>query len=137
MKSYNLKTFTQKRITDLSKLRKCLKKHLPLRLVLFCNCDIDAIPQGTHFAHPFGICINAGTTIGKNVDIRHGVTIGTKDVKNRHILPRAVIGDNVFIGCNASILGPVRIGDNVIIGAHALVLADVPENTTVVGIWKQ
>ena len=136
MKSYDLRTFTKKQIRDFVKLWKCLKKRLPLRLVFLCDCDIDAIPPGTRFSHPFGICINAGTRVGKNVDIRHGVTIGTKDIKNNHILPCAEIGDNVFIGCNASILGSVRIGNNAIIGAHALVLADVPENTTVVGTWK-
>lgn len=103
--------------------------------MFLCDCDIDAIPRGTKFGHPFGICINAGTRIGENVDIRHGVTIGKIDTKNINE-PTATIRDNVFIGCNATILGGVRIGNNAIIGAHALVLADVPENTTVVGTWK-
>lgn len=43
------------------------------------------------------------------------------------------IMDNVFIGCNTTILGNVRIGSNVIIGAGSVVTKDIPSNSVVVG----
>jgi serine O-acetyltransferase len=103
-------------------------------LVFLCDVDIDSVPRGTAFGHPFGICINSGTQIGKNCDIRHGVTLGKINPKGGP--ERIVIGDDVFIGCNASVLGSVTIGDNCIIGAHALVLKDVPAGERVRGVWK-
>jgi serine acetyltransferase len=103
--------------------------------LFLCDVDIDSIPHGTKISHPYGICINRGVVIGKNVDIRHGVTIGNKSPNNK-IIECAVIGDNVFVGCNASILGNVHIGNGAIIGAHALVLKDVPAYAIVKGVWK-
>lgn len=41
--------------------------------------------------------------------------------------------DNVFIGCNTTILGGVRIGPNAVVGAGSVVTKDVPENSVVVG----
>jgi len=103
-------------------------------LVFLCDVDIDSVPRGTFFGHPFGISINPGTEIGKNCDIRHGVTLGK--VNPEGPAEKIAVGDNVFIGCNASILGNVRVGNGAVIGAHALVLKDVPENERVKGVWK-
>ena len=44
-----------------------------------------------------------------------------------------VIGDNVFIGTGAKIIGNITIGNNVLIGANAVVTKDVPDNCTVIG----
>ena len=44
------------------------------------------------------------------------------------------IGNNVFIGSGAKVLGNITIGDNVKVGANAVVLKDVEKNNTVVGI---
>src|SRR3972149_632365 len=46
----------------------------------------------------------------------------------------AVIGDNVYIGPGARIVGKVDIGSNVAIGANCVVTKDVPENAVVVGV---
>lgn len=43
------------------------------------------------------------------------------------------IMDNVFIGCNSTILGGVRIGNNVVIAAGSVVTKDVPDNSVVAG----
>lgn len=56
-----------------------------------------------------------------------GVTIG----KNTKGSP--VIGDNVFIGANALVIGKVVVGNNVCIGAGSVVVKDVPDNAVVVG----
>lgn len=45
-----------------------------------------------------------------------------------------IIGHNVWIGINVTIVGPVTIGDNVVIGAGAVVLKDVPSNTIAAGV---
>ena len=42
--------------------------------------------------------------------------------------------DNVIIGADSLIVGPITIGNNVIIGGGAIVTKDVPDNTIVVGI---
>ncbi len=43
------------------------------------------------------------------------------------------IMDNVFIGCNTTILGNIRIGPNALIGAGSVVTKDVPPNSVVLG----
>lgn len=45
-----------------------------------------------------------------------------------------VVGNNVFIGANAIILGPVKIGDNVVVAAGAVVNKDVPSGSVVGGV---
>lgn len=45
-----------------------------------------------------------------------------------------IIGDNVFIGTNACILGDVKVGNNVVVAAGAVVTHDVPDNVTVAGV---
>lgn len=44
------------------------------------------------------------------------------------------IGNNVYVGAGAKVLGDIKIGNNVRVGANAVVLSDVPEGATVVGI---
>ena len=76
-----------------------------------------------------GIVIHDKTSIGKNCVIYQHVTIGGRENRGHPI-----IGDNVYIGAGACILGNVKIGDNVKIGANSVVLNDVDNDTTVVGI---
>jgi serine O-acetyltransferase len=77
----------------------------------------------------FGTII-AAERIGENCWVNPGVAIGFKDDKGG--MPS--IGDNVYIGAGAKILGPVTIGDNAVIGANAVVTRDVPSNCTVAGL---
>lgn len=85
--------------------------------------------QRLHIIHPFSIVIHPKTIIGDHVGIMHEVTIGS-----RGTYAAPVIGNNVFIGVGAKILGEITIGDNVDIGANSVVLTDVPSNSLVVGI---
>ncbi len=112
---------------------KCLSCGFPLRIIVLCYIpDLHKYPRTTHFGHPFGIVIRGGTKIGEHCTFRQGTTIGQRTDENEP----ATIGDNVNFGANALVLGNVRIGDNCSIGAGAIVLADVPKNTTVMGVWK-
>ncbi|MDR0879234.1 MAG: serine O-acetyltransferase [Clostridioides sp.] len=82
--------------------------------------------------HGMGVVIGETAEVGNRVTIYHGATLGGtgKDTGKRH----PTVGDDVFIGAGAKVLGPVNIGSNTKIGANAVVLDDVPDNVTVVGI---
>jgi serine O-acetyltransferase len=104
------------------------KKVLNIFLPELKNIDLcGTIDEGLVLIHGYNIVINPLVKIGKNCTILHEVTIGA--IKGG--VP--TIGDNVFIGCAAKILGGIKIGNNVKIGACAVVLEDVPDNATVVG----
>ncbi len=96
-----------------------------------CLIEPNSIDEGLNIAHIGGIIINGNVKIGKNFSIRPYSVIGNKaDGKNKEI---PIIGDNVSVGCNCSIIGNVRIGSNVVIGAGSVVISDVPDNCIVVG----
>ena len=78
--------------------------------------------------HSQGVVINGMVRGGADVKIEHQVTIGAE----RRQSPQ--IGDRVFIGAGAKIVGAVTIGDGARVGANAVVVHDVPPETTVVGI---
>jgi serine O-acetyltransferase len=83
---------------------------------------------GLVLIHPIGVVINSSVVGGRNVWIESGVVIGD----NRGGSP--TIGNDVFIGSGAKVIGAVRIGDRARIGANAVVLKDVLADQTVVGI---
>ncbi len=97
--------------------------------------DIHPAAQiGDHFTidHGTGVVIGATCIIGRNVKLYQGVTLGAKSfpldengnpIKNNPRHP--VIGDNVIIYSNATILGRVTIGDNAVIGANVWLTRDV------------
>ena len=79
-----------------------------------------------------GIFVSEGAVIGKDCVIFHQVTIGSNMLPDSSRRGSPTIGDNVYIGCGAKIIGNVRIGNNVRIGANCVVIQDVPDNATVV-----
>ncbi len=83
-----------------------------------------------------GIVIHTHATIGKSCMILQQVTIGTNvpyfDQTKAHPVPE--IGDNVYIGSGAKILGGIQIGDGSVIGANSVVTHDVPAGSLVLGI---
>jgi acetyltransferase-like isoleucine patch superfamily enzyme len=89
---------------------------------------------GCSFQDRGGITIGDGTMIGMNVTIatlNHGLSLDTRNTT----YPSPVnIGENVWIGSNATILPGVTIGDNSVVAAGAVVTKDVPENTVVAGV---
>jgi serine O-acetyltransferase len=109
-------------------------KLFKLFIFLFYNSSIPyqaKIGKGTKFAYGgIGVIIHKRAVIGSNCNIGSNVTIGGRS--NHQSVP--VIGDRVYIGTGAKILGPVTIGDDVKIGANAVVLMDVPDNVTAVGV---
>lgn len=91
------------------------------------------IEKGFFCDHGMGVVIGETAEIGENCLLFHGVTIGGtgKHQGKRH----PTIGNNVLIGANSTLLGPITIGDNVTIGAETVVInKNIPKNCTVVGV---
>ena len=80
----------------------------------------------------FGIFISQGAKIGKGCTIFQQVTIGSNTFKDSKGYGAPKIGNNVFIGAGAKIIGNVFIGNNVRIGAGCIVTQNVSDNMTVV-----
>lgn len=82
-----------------------------------------------HIIHGEGsLSIHPDVVIGDRCGVMHNVTIGT-NMKGG----APVIGDDVFIGVNSCVLGPVKIGDRVRIGANTAVTTNVPSDSVVIG----
>jgi serine O-acetyltransferase len=90
------------------------------------------IGSGFYIGHFGGIVVNAGSVIGKNCNISQCVTLGQANRGKNKGYP--VIGDNVYIGPGAKIIGKVNIGNNAAIGANCVVTKDAPDNAVVVGV---
>lgn len=92
------------------------------------------INSGCHFQDQGGI------TIGDDVLIGHNVVLATlnhalKPDQRKDMIPAPiVIGRNVWIGANATVLPGVTIGDNAIVAAGAVVTRSVAEDTVVGGV---
>jgi serine O-acetyltransferase len=84
---------------------------------------------GFVIVHSHGVVINGKVRGGSNVHLEHEVTLGDS---GQGACP--VLGDNVYIGAGAKVIGPVAIGDGARVGANAVVVKDVEPDTTVVGI---
>lgn len=78
------------------------------------------------------IFISGGAKIGKNCIIFQQVTIGSISLLDAKGRGAPTIGDNVYIGAGAKIIGSVEVGNNVRIGANAVVHRNVPDNSVVV-----
>lgn len=89
------------------------------------------IGEGLYIGHPYGITINAETILGKNVNIHKGVTIGQENRGKRKGTP--IIGNEVWIGINATIVGAIKIGDDVLIAPNTFVNCDIPDHSIVFG----
>ncbi|HWE54369.1 MAG TPA: DapH/DapD/GlmU-related protein [Acidimicrobiales bacterium] len=87
------------------------------------------IGPGLFLSHGQGTILSA-ERIGANLQVHQGVTVGWDYRGDR----RPIIGDDVFIGAGAKVLGAITVGDGARIGANAVVVSDVPAGATAVGI---
>lgn len=85
------------------------------------------IAGGFYLAHPNGVAITANR-IGANATLVGAITIGIKGPGNA-----PTIGDNVYVGAGARVIGSIELGDGVTVGANSVVNRDVADNLTVVG----
>lgn len=94
--------------------------------------DTTSIGDGFYIGHWGCIVINPLSILGRNVDVAQGVILGVSGRGEKRGCP--IIGDNVYIGPGAKVIGKIKIGNNVAIGANAVVTKDVPDNAVVAGV---
>lgn len=113
---------------------------LPARLISFLSrfvTGIDIHPAariGKRFFidHGMGVVIGETASIGDDVTMYHGVTLGGTSFNQGIRHPQ--IGNHVIIGAGAKLLGPITVGNFARIGSNAVVIEDVMSDQTVVGI---
>lgn len=89
------------------------------------------IGQGLYIGHPYCITVNPDSIIGKNCNLHKGVTIGQENRGNRMGAP--IIGNEVWIGVNSTIVGKIKIGDDVLIAPNSYINCDIPSHSIVIG----
>lgn len=122
-------------VHDLSfrSIRLLIAKYRYKRMAIKLGFTIapNCFREGLKIAHYGGIIVNANCKIGKNCSIRPFTVIGNKKDGMNNAIP--IIGDNVTIGSNVTIIGDVKIGDNVVIGAGCVVVKDIESNKICIG----
>ncbi len=105
-------------------------RHIFWSIITQSDIAIEArLGSGLMLPHPNGVVIHEDARIGDDCMIMQQVTvgmIGTGEVPT--------IGNRVYIGAGAKIIGKLVIGDGARIGANAVVMSDVPPNCTAVGV---
>ena len=86
--------------------------------------------KGFKILHPYSITINGSCVIGNNFTILKGATIGESKTGK---IGAPVIGDNVYVGLNSTVVGGIKIGNDVMIAANTFVNFDVPDGALVIG----
>lgn len=110
-------------------LLKIYFEHFSIRLGF--SIPINVFESGLSIAHYGTIVINGNAKIGRNCRIQEGVTIGATGGSNK----APVLGDNIFIGSGAKIIGDITIEDDVCIGAGSVVTKSILEKgITVAGV---
>lgn len=91
------------------------------------------IGEGLYIPHTGFIVVAKGTRIGRNCTLTQGVTLGHAGGGRSAKSGAPVLGDRVYVGPSASIIGPVEVGSDALIGVGAVVVRSVPEGGVAVG----
>lgn len=89
------------------------------------------IDGGLYLGHWGTVVVNPKVKIGKNCNLAHGVTIGQTNRGENTGVPQ--IGNNVWIGTNAVIVGGITIGNNVLIAPNSYVNQNIEDDSIVFG----
>jgi serine O-acetyltransferase len=90
------------------------------------------VGSGLYMNHPTGIVVHSEAVIGRDCNLSQDVTLGEANRGRNAGFP--TIGDGVYIGPGAKIVGAVHVGDDSAIGANCVVTSDVPPHSVVVGV---
>ena len=91
---------------------------------------VENIEGGLYLGHFGTVVISRHAVIGRNCNIAHNVTIGAARGR-REGAPQ--LGECVWVGAGAVLVGNISVGSNVLIAPNAYVNFDVPDNSVVVG----
>ena len=100
------------------------------RYGLEISCSTKIGP-GLYLGHAYNITVNPEAAIGANCNLHKGVTIGQENRGKRKGTP--IIGDCVWIGVNATVVGGITVGNDVLIAPGAYVNCNVPSHSIVLG----
>ncbi|MDR1405266.1 MAG: serine O-acetyltransferase [Candidatus Methanoplasma sp.] len=118
------------------KFRKARKINYKAHMITGCDIHPGAtIGKRFFIDHATGVVIGETASVGDDVTIYQGVTLGGVSIEKGKRHP--TVGDRVVLGANATVLGNITIGNDVRVGAGSVILKDVPNNSTVVGIPGQ
>jgi bifunctional UDP-N-acetylglucosamine pyrophosphorylase/glucosamine-1-phosphate N-acetyltransferase len=92
------------------------------------NAQLGAGAKAGHLSYLGDAIIGARTNIGA------GTITCNYDGANKF---KTIMGEDVFIGSNSSLVAPLVLGDKTTTGAGSVITADVPANTLAVGRAKQ
>ena len=106
-------------------MKRILRKKYGLEL------DSFQIGRGLYLGHPYNITVSEFAVIGDNCNLSKGVTIGAENRGERAGAP--TLGNRVWVGTNAVLVGKINIGDNVLIAPNTYVNQDIPANSIVIG----
>ena len=128
-----LKIFVKKIL--FSRIGEGVTIYYPYRLKIGSNVTLNEFIYISAFGE---IEINKNTRIGAHTIIfstDHEFKDLNIPIKDQGLVPgKVIIGENVWIGANVTILKGVKIGNNAIIGANSLINKDVPANSIVGGV---
>lgn len=110
---------------------KLLHRHYSFRYGVHIDISTE-IGGGLYLPHVGAIVVNRRCVIGRNCNLSHQVTLGVTNRGNRKGCP--VVGDSVYIGPGAKIIGGITVGDHVAIGANSVVTRNIEAGAVVVGI---
>ena len=116
-----------------NRFARYFSRRLSVRRIYRFGNDISCwseIGPGFRIVHISDIVIGRKARAGKNLTILNSVTLGEKNV-SENAMPN--IGDNVYIGTGAKLLGDITVGDNVTIGALTFCNKSIPSNSVVYG----
>jgi serine O-acetyltransferase len=110
---------------------------LPLLNIVYfySNCEINYhadIGPGLCVLHtPLGVVVSGNSIIGRNFTLTGGNLVG---IKSDTLSKKIIIGNNVNMGANAVIIGPVIVGNNVTVGASACVVKNAEDGAVLAGV---
>lgn len=117
-----------------SRLYAKLYKLLSVFLHSTLGCEgANSIGPGLRLPHPYNIIVSVHSRIGAGCTIFHNVTLGSNE-REPYETSAPVLGDGVYVGAGAVLVGPIHVGDGARIGAGAVVTKDVPAGATAVGV---
>lgn len=110
----------------------------PVAIFIDIATNMELPPQadigsGLFIPHTGHVIIAFNATIGRYCTLAQGTSVGHRAGGKEKTFSGPVLGDRVYVGPGAAVLGPITIGDDVLIGANTVVIRSVPARAVVVG----